>query len=279
MNSTDDLGLHLAGRLRTLRKAAGLSQAQMADHLDATQSKTSKIETGRVIPTERDILDWAKATDADTDTTAELLALAAEARSAEDAWDRKFRRGQSLTQQEYDRLAKGAAVVRNFETAAIPGLLQTAEYAVLRIMEGVRRQGANPSPDEIDKAARARLDRAAVLQDASKLFVFILAEPVLRWRLAPAAVLRDQLARLLTSSEMPNVTINVLPFTASLDDTPQHGFILFDDVAIAETLTSEEVCRDAKARKYADVFADFTARSVTGDEARRLIVAAMRALD
>ncbi len=279
MDSNEDLAQRLAGRLRRLRKAAGLSGTLLGEQLGWTQSKISKIENGRTTPSDRDIIEWAKATNADADEMAELLAMLTEVRAEQESWENKFRRGQALTQREYDRLARKASVIRNFETAAVPGLLQTSDYARHRIMEGVRRQGANPSPAEVDRVVAARVGRSEVLRDTSKLFAFLLAEPVLRWRLAPADIQRRQFEHLLALAELPNVVVDILPFAARIEDTPQHGFIMFDDVAIAETLTSEEVCRDAKAKKYADVFAYFMTAAVSGDEARRLITAAMRVLD
>lgn len=279
MTSTEDPGLRLAGRLRTLRKAAGLSQQRLAEQMGVSQAFVTKTETGATTPSDdRDVLTWAKVTGADTDEVAFLLGLLSEARSLQTSWEVKFRRGQAVTQSEYERLARNASTIRNFETAAIPGVLQTAEYARHRVLEG-QRQDADQSPAAIDEALSARVKRAAVLRDTSKVFVFLLAEPVLRWRLAPVDILRGQLAHLLTVSELPHVTLAVLPFAAQLADTPQHGFVMYDDLAIAETLTSEEVRGGKLGKKYADLFADFMSVAVSGDEARRLIVAAMRALD
>jgi transcriptional regulator with XRE-family HTH domain len=50
-----DLGF----RLRELREAAGLSQAQVAQELECSDSKVSRIETGEVLPTPRDVRDLA----------------------------------------------------------------------------------------------------------------------------------------------------------------------------------------------------------------------------
>lgn len=280
MNSNDERTARLAGRLRDIRKAAGLSGVDLGARLGWTQSKVSKIETGRTTPSNEDIVAWISVTSPDQDHhLGGLLDLLSEIRAAQQEWQVKFRRGQAVTQQEYDEMARDAKLVRNFETAAIPGLLQTVDYARFRTLEGVRRQEADPDPVKVEESTAARIQRGQILFDTSRRFEFLLAEPVLHWRLAPAPILRAQFTRLIALSELPNVTLAVLPFSASLDDTPQHGFILFDDLAVIETLSNEEKYPgDDKAAKYLDLFADFMARAETDDEARQLIATAAEAL-
>lgn len=279
MNKDDERKARLAGRLRDLRDASGLSGMELAAHLDCTQSKITKIETARTTPSDADVTRWLAAVGGGEDDLAEMLALLSEIRVAKQEWQVKFRRGQAVTQQEYDEMAQNAKLVRNFETAAVPGLLQTVDYARLRTMEGPRRQGADPDPAKVEKSVAARIQRGQVLFDASRRFEFVLAEPVLHWKLGPTDVLRAQFTRLLTLSDLPNVTIAVLPFTVELEDTPQHGFVLFDDLAVIETLSNEEKYPgDDKAKKYLDLFTYFMAHAKAGDEARRLITAAIEAL-
>jgi len=51
--------VELGFRLRQLREAAGLSQAQVAAALECSTSKVSRIETGEVLATPRDVRDLA----------------------------------------------------------------------------------------------------------------------------------------------------------------------------------------------------------------------------
>jgi transcriptional regulator with XRE-family HTH domain len=279
LNKDDERTARLAGRLRDFRDAVSLSGMELAAHLGCTQSKITKIETGRTMPSDADVTRWLTVTGASQDELAEMLALLSEIRVAKQEWQVKFRRGQAVTQQEYDEMARNAKLVRNFETAAIPGLLQTVDYGRYRTLEGVRRQGADPDPAKVEESVAARAQRGQVLFDTSRRFEFLIAEPVLRWRLAPPPVLRSQFTRLITLSELPNVDLAILPFAADLEDTPQHGFILFDDLAVIETLSNEEKYPgDDKAEKYLDLFTYFMAHAATGDEARGLIAAATEAL-
>lgn len=278
MTNQEDLTRLLAGRLHRLREAAGLSGEALGQRVGWTQSKVSKIETHRTPPSDQDIAAWADATGASAEDRAELDRLLAALEEAAPDWRRKFHGGQALTQRRYDQLARKATVVRNFEAAVIPGLLQTAGYARARMMEGVIRQGANPDPAEVDRAVKAKLRRGQVLFEGDKRFEFLLAEPALRWRLASAEDMRVQLSRLLTLADVPNVTIAVLPFEAELPETPQHGFALFDNVATIETWIEEKILRGADAAKLDAIFTDLMAHAVTGAEAARLIDQAIAAL-
>ena len=274
--NTEDRAERLAGRLRDLRQAAGLTGIALAAKLGWTQSKISKIETGRTTPDTPDITAWATATGAPPSATAELIDLLAEVRVAQREWQSRFRRGQAVVQRGYDKMARDARLVRCLDISAIPGPLQTADYARLRLMEGVRRHGADPAL--LDEAVAARVQRGQLLFDSSRRFEFVICEPALRWTLAPADVMRAQFAQVLTLAGLPNVTVGILPFGVPLEDTPQHAWIAFDDVVLVENLAEERGYEGERAAVFTAVFEDYLARSATGDEARRLITAAADAL-
>ncbi len=275
----DELAKRLGGRLRDLRKAARLSQEALAKRLGVTQSKVTKNETGATAPpTSEDVVAWVAATGGSDEERIDLLALWAEHQAVSHEWSTKFSKGQSLTQGEYDRMARNSTLVRNFETAAVPGLLQIYDYAHHRTLEG-QRQNASPDLGEIEKNTRARIKRGEVLFEPGRRFEFLIAEPVLSWHLAPYATLRAQFSRIIALSDLPNVSVSVLPFDADLRDTPQHGFILFDDTAVVETLAREEKFPGQdKARKYLDLFTDFWALALHDDAARQKIESAIRRL-
>jgi transcriptional regulator with XRE-family HTH domain len=274
--NNDDRAVRLAGRLRDLRKAAGYTGISLAAKLGWTQSKISKIETCRTTPDTPDITAWAAATGAEAAVTAELVDLLTEIRAAQLEWQTRFRQGQAKVQQGYAKLARDAKLIRCLDISAIPGLLQTPEYARIRLMEGVRRHGADSA--KLDDAVAARVQRGQLLFDMSRQFEFVICEPALRWTLAPADVMRAQLAQVLTLAGLPNVTVGILPFGVPLDDTPQHAWISFDDTAIVENLVEEHSYVDERSAVFAAVFEDYLSRSLVGDDARRLIVAAADAL-
>jgi hypothetical protein len=248
----------------------------MAGDLGWPQSKISKIENGRQMPTEDDIAAWADACSASPQETEALLGLMSEIHGLHREWRQRSRAGQTAIQHDYDALARDATVIRNAETVFIPGLIQTAAYARCRIVENARLHGT--SDTEIDTATVERMRRQQVLYDTTKTFGFVITEAVLRLLLCPVDVMLAQLDRLLALTGMPNLALGIIPFGVPLPVAPQHGFILFDDLAIVETFTDEAIFQGAEATTYAQIMDALRAEAVADEPARRLIVDASRAL-
>jgi hypothetical protein len=101
---------------------------------------------------------------------------------------------------------------------------------------------------DVDAAVATRMQRQQFLYDTTKRFNFLLAEPVLRWLLPPADVMRGQLDRLQTVVGLPNVRFGIIPLGVPLPITPQNSFQTYDDVAIVETFIGETTYRDEEAR-------------------------------
>ena len=99
-----------------------------------------------------------------------------------------------------------------FEHSLIPGLLQTPEYA-----RAVLATRPNTAEDEIDNLVAARLARQDILtrdEPPAPLLWALIDEGVLHRPVAPAEVMRDQLMFLVQMSRRPNVTVQVLPYSA-----------------------------------------------------------------
>ncbi|KMS77649.1 DNA-binding protein, partial [Streptomyces regensis] len=118
----------LGTRLRELRTEAGLSGKAIAAHLNWPPSKVSKIETGKQSPTAEDLHRWASACarpEAEPELTGRLRSL--ETHYA--AWRRQLAAGVRARQEDWQSIEGSALEIRCVETAVVPGLLQTAEYA------------------------------------------------------------------------------------------------------------------------------------------------------
>ena len=87
-----------------------------------------------------------------------------------------------------------------------------------------------------------------------------------------------QLDRLLMVSGLPNVTLGIIPLHKRLSVAPMHGFLIVDDVTYVETHTSDLILTGEESAHYARIADGLLAESVTGDDARNLIVAAADAL-
>ncbi len=265
----------LTERLVRLRRAAGLTGDQLAVRLGWTRSKIPKLENGRQLPAEADLIAWAEAC-GQPDAVHELLRLLNEAQAIHREWRRELRAGHAALQVKFDDLVRDAAVIRNFQIMLIPGLLQTPDYARYRALEGVRLHGTNEN--KVEEVVAARMRRQEVLYDTSKTFQFIVCEAALRYLLCPPHVMRAQLDRLLGVLGLSNVTFGIIPPGRQLPVAPMAGFLMADEITVVETFTSADILRGEESTKYAELADLLMSEAVTGDEARRLIMAAAASL-
>ncbi|MGH3655900.1 MAG: Scr1 family TA system antitoxin-like transcriptional regulator, partial [Micromonosporaceae bacterium] len=208
----------LAERLRAIRLRAGLTGYQLADEQGWPQSKISKIENGRQVPSVADIRRWLAACGAVEDAEG-LIDQLEQVSARHQDWRRRLRQGMPIVQAGYNDLVRDLSTYRCFTADVVPGLLQTAEYARYPLSEGVMLHGA--PADDLDAAVATRMQRQQHLYDTSKRFEFILAEPVLRWLICPPAAMLGQLDRLLAVvSGLPNVRFGVLPLGRRLSLCP-----------------------------------------------------------
>ena len=242
----------LAERLRQLREQAGINGRTLAAVTGWQPSKVSRVENGRQRPTPVDIETWAHACGADLAATHALLALLHDLETFHRDWKRRMRAGQDPVRADYNRLVTEARLIRHFEIAYVPGLLQTPEYA-RRVLGEMADLHAMALVD-VEEAVVTRLRRQQLLYDRSKTFEFLLAESVLHWQLVPGDAMAAQLDRLQTVVGLPNVRFGVIPFGTQLAVTPQHAVQLYDDVAIVEAFIGETVHRGTEADAYSHCY-------------------------
>lgn len=269
----------LATRLRALRAHAGLSGKDLADANGWAQSKVSRIENGQQMPSADDITAWARACGAGQDAIDDLLARRDDARVWRATFRSRMRRGQAEVQESYNELVRNAALVRHFETVYVPGLLQVPEYARRALAEMIPLH--NLAVDDLDEAVAKRMQRQQMIYDPAKRFEFLLAEPVLRWLICPAAVMRGQLDRLMTVTGLERVRFGILPMGTELATTPQNSFQIYagkETVAAVETFIGETIHDGDQADAYGRALDAMWQEAVEGDGARELILQAAAAL-
>ncbi|MGH3201289.1 MAG: helix-turn-helix domain-containing protein [Streptosporangiaceae bacterium] len=187
-----------ADELRAAREQRGWSQADLAELIPYSLSTISMVEALHRVPT-RDLavhLDKAFGTPG---TFARL-----EGRLRDLPFPASFR--------PFAAYEAEATALYVFEHSLVPGLLQTPEYA-----RAVLATRPNTAEDEIDNLVAARLARQDVLtrdEPPAPLLWALIDEGVLHRPVAPAEVMREQLARLMELSRRPNVTVQVLPYSA-----------------------------------------------------------------
>jgi len=258
----------LAGALLRLRRASGLSGERLARRCGMSQSKVSRIETGRLLPSVVDVEQMLTGLGVDESTRHELLALARVANTEYQDVRLSVRRGLHHRQRELAALEQNAADVRHFLPALITGLLQTPEYMRAAITPPIE-----PAGGDIGKAVAVKLERQAVLHDPSKRFSFLLTESALRWQLCPPPVMALQLDRLISLSRLATVRVGVLPLDRPVPDGGYHTFVTYDRrLVTVELFTGQLVLRDPKdVDHYRALFDFFAERAAWSGEARSLI--------
>ncbi|MGN9812156.1 helix-turn-helix domain-containing protein [Micromonospora sp. BQ11] len=205
----------LGVELRRLREAAGLTGDQVIERIGwASASKLSRLENGRSRPDPQDVRDLLDLYRADGTLRDELLGITQEAGDMR-GWLKNF---PVMTQQQrgFAELEAGCSVISEYNPVLVPGLLQTAEYARIRIASAheVDEEAGDPeAAGDIDTEVQARLARQTLLSrepDAPR-YTAVLEEAALGGRTAPPGVLREQLVQLCDLAMLPNVTLHVLP--------------------------------------------------------------------
>lgn len=258
----------LASALRDLRRAAGLSGERLARRCHMSQSKISRIENGRLLPSVVDVDRVLRALGVDQATSTELLALARVANAEYQDVRASVRRGLHHRQRELAALEADAREMRHFLPTLITGLLQTPEY-----MRAAMDTPVEPAAGDTATAIALKLERQAILHDKSKRFEFLLTESALRWQLCEPSVMAVQLDRLVSLSWLPNIRIGVLPFGIQVGDGPYHTFVIYDDhIVTIELFTGQLVLRDPKDIDHYHALASFFGgHALWKDEARDFI--------
>ena len=196
----------LARTLRHLREEASLTIEDVAEKLEISPSTVSRMETAQVGVRPRDLrflLDMYEITEAERD---QLLQIARERRQQQ--WWQEYA---DLPNIAVAGLEEDASTIWQYSTQLVPGLLQTEAYA--RAVLGAIRLDSKPG--DIDRRLDLRLHRQALLTraDAPEYWV-ILDEAVVRRQVGGPAAMAEQLGHLIEVARLPNVTVQVLPFTS-----------------------------------------------------------------
>ncbi|WBB54414.1 helix-turn-helix transcriptional regulator [Verrucosispora sp. WMMD573] len=205
-------------KFESLRKAAGLTMEQAAERLDRARATLHRIENGaeHVRFRQADVQQMLDLYGASSDDRQLLLALTAATRENKNWWHDYIGAGLPRWFQLYIGLEAAASSIRQYEAELVPGLLQTRAYAEqVFTMPG----GAIDAADDQEqrRAVQLRVERQSLLTRFSppQLSV-IINEAVLRRPVGNATIMAEQLHQIAKAAELPNVTIQVLAFSAGL---------------------------------------------------------------
>jgi len=260
----------LGARFRQLRKDAGLTGKQLAERLGWSQPKVSRIERGQRTPSEEDLRAFARVVGATAEVTDELLTRVRTVHSVHAAWRRQLAGGAAVGQHDILELEASVRLVRAFEPAVIPGMLETDDYARKLFDDVVALYGI---PNDAEEAVRIRLRRQQLIHDPDRRFEFIIGEAALRSQVCLPPVMRAQLDLVRALSNLETVEVFILPTDAKLPFLPLHGFWIFDDELVSvETVHTRVEARDpSEVALYLRVFGQLKA-AAQGEEAARALL-------
>jgi transcriptional regulator with XRE-family HTH domain len=196
--------------LRDLRNAAGITTKLAARELERSEPTLWRIETGQTSVRSLDVKAMCELYRATPDMTQALVSLAKETKAK--GWWQAYGDAVPEWLDLYIGLEAAAVKMFKFDPELVPGLFQTEDYARTIIRAG----HSDESEAEIDRRVQLRMTRQAIVRrpiDPPLLQVAI-GEQILQRPVGGPSVMAAQLDRLAEASELPNVTMRVVPFRA-----------------------------------------------------------------
>jgi len=263
----------LGALLKALRTEKGWTAEQVADRLMVSPSKISRLETGQRGASARDVSDLCKLYGVADDQRQQLLQLARETKQRT-WWQRS-----GLNDLSYLGLEEAAASISDYGLGIMPGLLQTADYARAIVEAAVPKW----VPDVVQERVESRMIRQQILvRDNPPHFEAVVDESVLHRVVGSPTVMRAQLERLLELSELPNVTLQVIPYDAGALPAGNNKFIILSfaqptvtDVVFVEGLTGDLYLDDPRDVEGYNTTFRALAQMAADPESTREIIAAM----
>lgn len=181
-------------QLKLLRTRAGLERAEFGRRLGYSADTVASIEQGRRIPQAR----FIERADEVLGAGGVLMALKEEVGKAQ--YPAFFR--------DMARLEAKATALNVYAVYAVPGLLQTEDYA--RAVFHMQRPLLED--EVIEQRLEARMVRQKILcRRPAPLLSFVIEEAVLRRPIGGPKVMRETLEQILVTGQSRNVEVQVMP--------------------------------------------------------------------
>ncbi|MFI0372931.1 helix-turn-helix domain-containing protein [Actinomadura sp. 1N219] len=267
----------MAARLREIRLDSGLSARDVAAACGWHESKCSRMQGGRQAVADSDIKAWCVACGATEQIVAELVSMNRQLDSAYVEWRRMQQGGLKRLQDAVIPLWEQTSNFRIYEPGVVPGFFQTQGYAGALL---TRIADFFSIPDDADNAALARVGRERLLHAGDRRFAVVIEESVLRTNIGDSEIMAGQLGHLLNVMALPSVSFGIVPFSVFRTIWPVEGFWILDGMQVVmETVSAKITVRQTgELDLYRRTFSELSSMAVRGEEARRLITAAIAAL-
>jgi transcriptional regulator with XRE-family HTH domain len=275
----------LGALLRKLREEKGLSVKDVTDHLLCSPSKVSRIETGQRGATLRDVRDLCDLYGVKTKVEQDrLMTLAKEGK--QQGWWQSYDLPFALPM--YVGLEAEAVYIKDYDSALIPGLLQSPDYSRALHQEPVPEPTDRQSTTElVEQRVDVRSRRQELLNGTNtraplQLWT-VLDEAALHRAIGGPKVMREQLELVVKKMALPNVTVQIIPFSAGAHPALDSTFnILEFSGGMPAIVYSEGLAgfifmdRDADIDRYQRVFTSLVEKAVTPEESADLILKVSR---
>ncbi|WP_394431710.1 helix-turn-helix domain-containing protein [Streptomyces sp. SGAir0957] len=263
----------LGQELRRLRELKGMTAEEVAERLLVSQSKISRLENGRRSISQRDVRDLCGVYEVEDHRIVEsLMQMAKDSR--QQGWWHSFG---DIPYSVYIGLETDAASLRVYDPQVVPGLLQTRGYAEALI------NGALPetTPQDIEKRVQVRMRRQERIQapDNPLRLWTVLDEAALRRVVGGKNIMREQLEHLVEQSQLPHVTVQVIPFDMGAHPglNGQYAILEFPDAADSSVVYIEGVTSDLylekanDVQKYSVMYEHLRAQALNVEQSRQFI--------
>jgi DNA-binding XRE family transcriptional regulator len=263
----------LGQELRRLRELKGMTAEEVAERVLVSQSKISRLENGRRSISQRDVRDLCGVYEVEDHRIVDsLMQMAKDSR--QQGWWHSFG---DIPYSVYIGLETDAASLRVYDPQVVPGLLQTRQYAEALIA------GALPetAPADIEKRVQVRMrrqERISAADNPLRLWT-VLDEAALRRVVGNRALMREQLDHLVEQSQLPHVTVQVIPFDMGAHPglNGQYAILEFPDAADSSVVYIEGVTSDLylekanDVQKYSVMYEHLRAQALNVEQSRQFI--------
>ncbi|MET7567158.1 helix-turn-helix transcriptional regulator [Streptomyces sp. NPDC005492] len=268
----------LGQELRRLRELKGMTAEEVAERLLVSQSKISRLENGRRSISQRDVRDLCGVYEVeDLRIVDSLMQMAKDSR--QQGWWHSFG---DIPYSVYIGLETDAASLRVYDPQVVPGLLQTRQYAEA-LITGALPETASADVEKRVQVRLRRQERISAPENPLRLWT-VMDESALRRVVGNRSLMRDQLEHLVEQSQLPHVTVQVIPFDMGAHPglNGQYAILEFPDAADSSVVYIEGVTSDLylekanDVQKYSVMYEHLRAQALNVDQSRQFIADAAK---
>jgi transcriptional regulator with XRE-family HTH domain len=273
----------LGRKLQKFREAAQIKLDEVAKYLRYNTITVRRMEAGKIGVNPRDARELADLYGVTGEERDELLDLADQQSRQPNMWHSY---GNTVSQAFYSYLGleSSASSIKVFENIYVNGLLQTEAYT-RALVDGINPN--TPEPDR-EKLVELRQKRMKTLtSDHAPLFIAVLDELVVARVVGGTAVMAAQIHHLLDMSELPNVSLRVVPRSTGAYAGMEGSFFILEfpeeedlDVVFTEGIVGSFFLeRPAIVRAHKKRFDAIVQRSLSPQASRTLLKNTLKEFD